>query len=300
MTSMTDAQGGGDGRVARESARVARELYEVHLRAAADALVSAIRVGVSDGAETFSLLLATAAANLGGMHALTALRPGSWKAHHVDQFLASTVGVDGEWLLRYRTAPIEIVECVEDTLVDLDIEWLYDESLDLIDQAEPDVYGEDAQLVEAAGERYARAEELISELRDRDFAAYREAFEARVQAAAGELRRTRHLPESVPVRVRWVDWTERGQVTRAQDAWGSVESEVWETARLQTPPPGFSEPLVDVHGPESPGDVLRRTGRMPHHRIPELARYTPASTATQQPTENCAGTREDAGGSEPR
>jgi hypothetical protein len=252
----------------------AREVYETQLRAAAAALVAAIRAGVTDGAETISHLLATAAANLGGMHTLTAVRPGSWEADYVDRFLASTVGPGAEWLLQYRTAPIEIVECLDASMGELGIDWVYDDSYEVIDQAEADTCGgDDAQLADAASERLARAEELINELRGLDYAAYRRAFESKVQAAVDELRRTRGLPESVPVRVRWVEWSDRGQATGAQDAWGTVEGELWETAWLRTPPPGFTEPLADIPGPRTLGEVLQATGRMPHQRIPELAGY---------------------------
>jgi hypothetical protein len=274
----------------RAALAAARQVYETQLRTAADALVAAIHAGVTDGAETISHLLATAAANLGGMHTLTATRPGSWEADHVDRFLASTVGADGEWVLRYRTAPIEVVECLEASMGELDIDWLYDDSYNLIDQAEADACdSENADLADAACERLVRAEELINELRDRDYAAYRQAFDARVQAAAGELRRTRGLPESVPVRVRWVDWADRGQATGAQDAWGTVECELWEAARLRTPPPGFGEPLDAIPGPDTPGDILQSTGRMPHQRIPELARYAHLTPPTRPEPDQLAG-----------
>ena len=299
MTSMTDAPGGDDGRVAREAARVAAcELYESQLRTAADALVSAIRGGVTDGAEAISHLLATVAANLGGMRILTAARPGSWEADYVDRFLASTVGPDGEWLLQYRTAPIEVVECVEDAMGDLGIDLLYDDSYALVHHAEAAAVSDGGVWSAAAWDRVAGAEELIEQLRGRDYAAYRGAFEARVQAAAEELRRARYLSESVPVRVRWVDWSERDQTTRAQQSWGSVESELWETARLSTPPPGFSEPLADIPGPRLPGEILRETGRMPHQRIPELAHYAAVSgdhTNRQGDTDPAADSTEDTG-----
>jgi hypothetical protein len=280
---MPDTPVDDDGRAGVEAARVAaRELYEAQLRAAADALVAAIRAGVIDGAETISHLLAMAAANLGGMHALTAARSGSWEADYVDRFLASTVGPGGEWLLQFRTAPIEVVECVEASMGELDIDWLYDDSYEVIDQAEANACdGDDDQLADAACERLARAEELVNTLRDRDYAAYRQAFEARVQAAADELRRTRGLPESVPVRVRWVEWSDRDQATSGQDRLGTVEFELWEAARLRTPPPGFTEPLSDIAGPRTPGEVLQATGRMPHQRIRELARYAHLTPHTQ-------------------
>lgn len=256
----------------------AREMYEQQLQVAASALAEAIRGGVTDGAETISHLLATVAANLGGKHTLTAARPGSWEAHYVDQFLASTVGSDGEYLLEYRTTPIEVVECLDVAMADMDIAWLYGESHALIDAAEAEAHGEDDAMAEAAGERLGRAEELLFRLQDRDYAAYREAFERRVRVAADELRRTRQLPESVEVRVRWVDWPHRGDATGAQEAWGTVEYELWEIAREQTPPPGFTEPLAEIRGPRTPGQFLCATGRMPHQRIPELASYADLST----------------------
>jgi hypothetical protein len=272
-----------NGPIERDQAALdaARKAYETQLRAAAGALVAAIRVGVTDGAETISHLLAIAAANLGGMHMLTVARPGSWEADYVNRFLASTVGVDGEWLLEYRTAPIEVVECVEAAMGELGIDWLYDDSYNLIDQAEAGSNGDDVVLADAAGERLVRAGELIDELRVRDYAAYKQAFEAQVQAAADELRRTRGLSESVPVRVRWVEWADREQATGAQDAWGTVEFQLWESARLRTPPPGFTERLSDIPLAQTPGEILRSTGRMPHQRIPDLAAYAHLTPLTQ-------------------
>jgi hypothetical protein len=68
-----------------------------------------------------------------------------------------------------------------------------------------------------------------------------------------------------------------------QDAWGTVESELWEAARQQTPPPGFTEPLADIQGPRTPGEILRDTGRMPHQRIPELAHYAAPEPPPRHP-----------------
>lgn len=283
----------------RAALEAAREVYERQLRVAAGALAAAIRGGFTDGGETISHLLATVAANLGGMHTLTAARPGSWEAHYVDRFLASTVGPDGEWLLAYRTAPIEVVECVDAVMADLDIAWLYDESYDLVDAAEYDAADSDEAPADAARQRVARAEELLHRLQDRDYAAYKAAFEQRVRCAGDELRRTRQLPESIEVRVRWVEWADRAQATgaqQAQGAWGTVECELWEAAREQTPPPGFTEPLAEIHGPRTPGEILRETGRMPHQRIPELAHYTePLSNSTGAPSGEPAGESETGG-----
>ena len=50
--------------------------YRRQVIAAAKALAAAIRTEVADGGEVVSHLLATVAANLGGMHKLTEKRPG--------------------------------------------------------------------------------------------------------------------------------------------------------------------------------------------------------------------------------
>jgi len=95
-----------------------------------------------------------------------------------------------------------------------------------------------------------------------------------VREAARELVQTQHLPESVPVSVRWVEWRDANQATGAQEAWGTVEQRLWEAAYEKTPPPGFAEPLSNIRGTSTVGDVLRAAGRMPHQRIPELAHYS--------------------------
>lgn len=241
---------------------------------AADALTAAIRTKTTDGGEIVSHLLATVAANLGGMHKLTEGRPGSWEAAGVDQLLASTVGPDGDCLLQYRTEPIEVVECVELAMVDLDIDIMYDESFSLIDAIEAEAANNGDK---DAYDRLDCAGKLIDRLRASDYAAYCTAFERRVHDAAESMRSARHLPLDVPVSVRWVEWTGRTQTTGSQDAWGTVEHELWETAHSKTPFPGFTESLDGVSA--SPGNQLRAAGRMPHQRIPELAMY--ASTSAE-------------------
>jgi hypothetical protein len=245
--------------------------YRRQLGVAADALVAVIRTGATDGAEAISHVLATAAANLGGMHTLTEDRPGSWEADYVDRFLASTVGPDGEHLLGYRTAPIVVVECLDQAMSDLGIDQLYDDSLMLIDAAEADASDDE---LEAASRRVDRAEELIEQLREHDYAAYRTMFEHRIREAARDLAHTQHLPASVEVSVQWVEWRDADQASSAHEAWGTVEQRLWEAAYEKTPPPGFAEPLHQIPGTGMPGDLLRTAGRMPHQRIPELAHYT--------------------------
>lgn len=248
--------------------------YNSQFAVAADSLLAAIQTRVTDGAETVSHLLATVAANLGGVDQITAGRPGSWEADHVQQFLSSTVGPDGEYLLQFRTRPIEVVECVELAMVDLDIDFLYDESLALVEDAETEAADEGD---DAAWDRLDHAGLLIDQLRTSDYATYRDAFEVNIREATRALTETRHLPIDVPVSVRWVDWKDHEETTGSQDIWGTIEYELWESARAKTPPPGFAELLHTI--PISPADHLRTAGRMPHQRIPEIADYAKRPTA---------------------
>lgn len=57
----------------------------------------------ADWAEFVTLALAGAAANLDGVEAILAGRPGSWEAEGVRQLLLSTVGADESSLWEHRT-----------------------------------------------------------------------------------------------------------------------------------------------------------------------------------------------------
>lgn len=76
--------------------------------AVAAALTTLHRTPGGDFPEGLSLAVATAAANAGGLDALTASRPGSWEADQVQQLLTSTVGEIEADLWRYRTEPVRI------------------------------------------------------------------------------------------------------------------------------------------------------------------------------------------------
>lgn len=71
-----------------------------------------------DWAEFVTLVLAGAAANVGGTEQALAGRPGSWEAERVRQTLQSTVGADDEYLLQHRTEPVVIDLWVESILRD--------------------------------------------------------------------------------------------------------------------------------------------------------------------------------------
>ena len=87
-----------------------------------------------DGGEFITHVLATVAANLGSTDAVTRSRPGSWEAAGVSELLHSTVGSDDEYLMTYRTEPVEIVVNSTYELDDLGIYETYEASLDHIGQ----------------------------------------------------------------------------------------------------------------------------------------------------------------------
>jgi hypothetical protein len=247
--------------------------YEQRFATAAAALAAAIRTEATDGGEIVSHLLATVAANLGGLYSITARRPGSWEADFVDRFLTSTVGCDGEYLLAYRTDPIEVVECVPATLDDLGIGQLYNDAYSRVTDAEEARLSTDPDeaALESSGEREEHAYRLIDQLRDADETAYRAAFEVEVQAAARQIVTDRHLPEAIPVTVRFVDWADSEQATEALQDWDTIEYQLWETAHDNTTPPGFDQPRGELRGDLA--DLLRQRDQLPLQRIPELAHY---------------------------
>jgi hypothetical protein len=82
----------------------------------------------SDWAEFVPLALAGAAANVGGVEAALAGRPGSWEADFVRQLLTGTVGHDQECLWEHRTEPLAITLYVDKILDDLGVEAAYQDA----------------------------------------------------------------------------------------------------------------------------------------------------------------------------
>jgi hypothetical protein len=87
-----------------------------------------------DGAEFIAHVLATVAANLGSTNQLTAARPGSWEAAGVQDLVHKTAGWNDEYLMTFRTAPIEVVVNTENELDDLGLFMTYEASADHIGQ----------------------------------------------------------------------------------------------------------------------------------------------------------------------
>src|SRR4051794_1886149 len=82
----------------------------------------------ADFAEFVSLAVAGATANVGGIDAVLAGRPGSWETGYLRDMLVSTVGWDEEYLWEHRTEPLVIRIDVESILSELGIAGLFDQS----------------------------------------------------------------------------------------------------------------------------------------------------------------------------
>jgi hypothetical protein len=161
----------------------------------------------ADWAEFVSYALAGAAANIGGIEAALAGRPGSWEADGVRNLLISTVGYDEEYLLAHRTEALVFVLDIDDVLEDLGAWKPYDDaSQELVRRYEAigiatvtgvpgDPVTDDAvSRLEPATEEQERQAEEIAELemglerqRLRDWAAYGRALQAAVEAQAARL-----------------------------------------------------------------------------------------------------------------
>jgi hypothetical protein len=88
----------------------------------------------ADWAEFVTLALAGAAANLGGIDAALAGRPGSWEAAKLEDLLLATVGTDPTELWRHRTEPVRVVVDVDDILAGHSDAWSqYEEAEQQID-----------------------------------------------------------------------------------------------------------------------------------------------------------------------
>lgn len=161
----------------------------------------------ADWAEFVVHALAGAAANIGGIEAALAGRPGSWEADGVRNLLTSTVGYDEEYLLAHRTEALVFVLDVDDLLGDLGAWKPYDDAsqelarryeaigISTVTGVPGDPVTENALgRVNSATEEQERQAEEIAELemalerqRLRDWAAYGRALQAAVEAQAARL-----------------------------------------------------------------------------------------------------------------
>jgi hypothetical protein len=228
-----------------------------------------------DGAEFVTHLLATVAANLGSSDAVTAARPGSWEAAGVGDLLRSTVGYNDEYLLTYRTEPIEIVVNSIYELDDLGMFETYEASTDHIGQV---LFGDRwsrsrNRLTLDQLEQIEDIEEQLVELEKRDRDEYQQRFAATVRARFEQLRTKDpgRYPEHLTVTVRFADDNANsGELT---DGWGiDLASLLYQHARETTPLPG-SDTAPDWATGQRHADTLLAAGHWPHLRIPTLAHY---------------------------
>jgi hypothetical protein len=240
-----------------------------------------------DGAEFVTHLLATVAANLGSSDAVTAARPGSWEAAGVGDLLRSTVGYDDEYLLTYRTEPIEIVVNSVYELDDLGMFETYDASTNHIgrvlfsDRWTPSR----GRLTRDQLEQIEDIEELLAELEHSDRAEYQQRFAATVQARVEQLRadEPHRYPEHLTMTVRFADEDASYPASNDDltDGWGSdLASRLYQHARENTPLPG-SDTAPNWDAGQRHADTLLAAGHWPHLRVPTLAHYATPTADTE-------------------
>lgn len=193
-------------RVLTEAARLTRPAPE---SGAAAAHAAGQPVGAESGrepadwAEFVAQALAGAAANIGGIEATLAGRPGSWEADIVRNLLTSIVGYDEESLVAHRTEALIVDLDIDALLEDLGAWKPYDDASQELDRryeaigmaTATGVPGDPATeaalrgLEVATNEQEPQAEEIakleagLERQRLQDWAAYGRALQAAVQAA---------------------------------------------------------------------------------------------------------------------
>jgi hypothetical protein len=224
-------------------------------------------------AEFVTHALAGAAANIGGIEAILAGRPGCWEADKVRDLLCATVGHDEQYLLAHRTEAVVVRVHVGDILHGLGVRTLYDEAHDELERRADLIWAryrvpgsedvvslptpeDQAELVDLA-----RLHEALDTQRARECAAYGEAFRANVLQAATEL--FPNLPVPVDL-IADLDW--RGDLGPDHE-WDGPQWRLWETARRNTPLPGSSIPLADYPPGADIAQLEREAGRTPLARL---------------------------------
>src|SRR4051794_22871602 len=199
--------------------------------------IGAINSGArpGDGAEFITHLVAAVAANLGSAHALTQARPGSWEAAKVRDMLASTVGEGGEYLMTYRTEPVELVVNSVYELDDLGVYETYEASTNHIGSV---LFGDrwtpsrDRLTVDEL-EQIEDIEQALAELEDDDRSEFERRFTATVTSELGRFHATSggHMPGALTVDVRFVHHHDN-----LTDGWQhGLASDLYVHARENTP-----------------------------------------------------------------
>jgi hypothetical protein len=207
--------------------------------------------GAVDWAEFVSLALAGAAANIGGIEAILAGRPGSWEADSVRNLLVSTVGYDGEYLLEHRTEPIVVTLFVDEILNDQGVWESYEGALQELARRYEVIglptagYDETLARLDAMTSEQERQADEIADLedelerqRERDWAEYGQALKSRVETTAAQAGGL-----TVPVVVN-IDLETFRRVQRDTDDCGIAGQ--WATAAInETPLPGANRLPLD-------------------------------------------------------
>lgn len=191
----------------------------------------------ADFADLVAHVLTSVAANLGGVEALLAGRPGSWEAAAVNDLVTGTA--HGDEIHRYRTEPLRIVVDAEAGFNDMGLYDLYYDDLDEASAHETDDH--------LSGEQAAAAAAIvvtIERLLQEDLAAYRDAYIEQLQA---ELER-RGLRAPIVL----LDTEPDGA------AWDPFLEDLHEQVQSVTPLPMTGKAPDVSHG--SPADAVRRAG----------------------------------------
>ncbi|MGW6279327.1 hypothetical protein [Kribbella sp. NPDC055071] len=252
---------------------------------AASAITRAIRAinagqRGGDGAEFVTHLLATVAANLGSSYALIKARPGSWEADRVSALLASTVGEADEYLVGYRSDPVELVVNSVDELDELGLYETYEASTNHIGSV---LFGDRwtpsrDRLTLDQLEQIEDIEQALADLEDADRSEFERRFTAAVTTEFDRRRATadRHLPAQLTVNVRFVNHHDN-----LTDGWEhGLASQLYVHARGAVLLPG-SDTTPDWSKP-TPAHALLDAGHWPHLRIRDLAHYGTPTTATEE------------------
>jgi hypothetical protein len=196
-----------------------------------------------DFGEVACRVLAAVAANLGGVEALLAGRPGSWEAEYVRQIVTSTVLEED--LLSCRTLPVRLVLDPYVVLVDLGVvDLLYEQDRTTVETQ----FGSD-DITEEQAEEIDRQVTAVDELFEADLSAYAAAYTETVRRVASERGVT------VPVEVDIVS------DDSGEPWWDTLAAELHEQARARTPLPTSGTAPKDYPAGQLPGDVDRAAGR---------------------------------------
>lgn len=120
----------------------------------------------ADFGEIACHVITSVAANVGGVDALLAGRPGSWEADYVRQIVQSTAPEDE--LLSWRTVPVRLALDVEGTFDDFGLYELYTEAADELERREDEAETALFDAVATAEEK-ARLEQIRAESTGRLF-----------------------------------------------------------------------------------------------------------------------------------